>query len=256
MAVPTLTVRPDANRRRCFIVVSADVGSSLTLYRISAQGRYPVRGVVEYVTSLEETIFTDYELPQNTELSYMVVAELNGTQQASATITVGSFDFGGDVIFDLGKPWAGLVVNVESFPTQNYDIARDVANVWDRPDPVVVSGERQLPSGTLNLLTLSVGERGALKDTLFTGNIVAFSPAHPAYGVDSPSYFSVGKVTEERTSPLALEESRRWALEVQQVEPPRSSYLYPAGNISWQQVYDAGPWSVQLTKRWFEVAGF
>lgn len=248
----TLTINPDPRRRRVFLIVDAPVGSEITLYRMSAQGRAEVRGVVDFVTTTQQTVFADYELPQNTAISYQAISP----QEASNVVAAGSFDFGGDVIFDLGKPWAGLVVNVESFPQQDYDIARDVANVWDRPDPVVVSGERQMPSGTLNLITLSVGEKGALKDTLFTGNVVAFSPADPRYGVDSPSYYSVGKVSEARTSPLALEESRRWALEVQQVEPPRSSYIYPTGSRTWQDVKDEGPWSAQLTKRWFEVAGF
>jgi hypothetical protein len=248
----TLTINPDARRRRCFIIVDAPVGSVITLYRISQQGRTEVRGVVDFTTTNQQTIFADYELPQLTNITYQAVS----ATEASAPVAAGQFDFGGDVIFDLGKPWAGLVVLVESFPQQDYDIARDVANVWDRPDPVVVSGERQLPSGTLNLLTLSVGDLGALKDTLFTGNVVAFSPHDPRYGVDSPSYYSVGKVSEVRTSTFALEESRRWALDVQQVEPPRSSYMYPSGNRTWQNVLDEGAWSAQLTRRWFEVAGF
>jgi hypothetical protein len=253
MAVPILTVDGDPDRHRVFIIVQADLNSLVTVTRISQLGVSTVRGAVDHLMTTGEAIFVDYELPQNVEVSYRATSTPGGP---SAEVPAGSFDFGGDVIFDLGKPWAGLVVTVESFPQQDYDIPRDVVGVWDRPDPIVVSGERRLPSGMLNLITLSLGQKGALSDTLFTGNIVAFSPWKPTYGLPSPAYYSVGKVTETRTSPLAEEDSRRWALEVQQVSAPRSTYVYPEGTTTWQQVKTVGQWSAQLGKLWYEVAGF
>ena len=256
MAAPTITVNPDQKRRRVFLIVGADTGATVTVYRISSLDTGVVRGAVDYLMTSSEVIFADYELPQNADVSYMVESTLDDVVEQSPLSPAGQFDFGGDVIFDLAHPWSGIVVNVESFPQRDYDVPRDVVKVWGRSDPVVVSGQRMLPSGTLNLITLTNGEAGSLKDTLFSGNTVAFSPWKPQYGLPSPSYYSVGMLSEIRASPKALEQSRRWSLEVQQVNPPRSSYAYPTGSTTWQEVLDNGDWSQILGMPWYKVAGF
>jgi hypothetical protein len=249
-------VTPEPGQRRAIILVTADVGSTITLHRSSDSGAGRVRGAVDHLMDSAEALFADYELPQNTDVTYWAESVLGGVTETSVVVDAGLFDFGGDVLFDLSKPWAGMVVNVESFPQRDYDISRDVVNVWDRPDPVVVSGERQLPSGTLTLVTLEAGEIGAMQNTLFTGNIVAFSPWKPTYGLPGPAYYAIGRVSEVRTSPFALEGSRRWQLEAQQVLAPRSTYVYPTGITPWQQVYDDGTWQLTLDSLWLEVAGF
>jgi hypothetical protein len=256
MTAPTLTVISDTAQRRAVLICAATVGASITLYRTSALGSGAVRGAVDNVMATAEKLFADYELPQGVPVSYFVTQDDGAVITSSSIVDAGTFDFGGDVIFDLARPEQGLLVNVESLPASDYDVARDVVAVWDRPDPVVVSGERRLPSGTLTLITLDDSGRVRLSDALLSGNIIAFSPWKPEYGLPSPMYLSVGKVTAARTSARVLEPSRRWAMEVQQVNAPRSSYVYPTGSRTWQDVVDSGDWSGLLPESWFDVAGF
>jgi hypothetical protein len=253
VSAPTVAVAPDSVKRRCVITVTATVGDTITLWRSSESGTAEVRGAVDIVTVAGETVFADYELPQNVAVSYFA----SGDDGAGASVSAGVFDFGGDVIFDLGNPANSILVTVESLPSLDFSIERDVVTPWDRPDPVVVSGRRRMPSGTLTLLTLEQGDRVALYDVLMSGNIVAFSPWKPEYGLNSPSYFSVGTVRQERTSRIVREQSRRWSLEVQQVAPPRSSYVFPVGSVTWQDLLDSGDtWTDLLGQDWYEVSGF
>jgi hypothetical protein len=158
----------------------------------------------------------------------------------SADVTVGSVDFGRDIIFDLGDPRLTPHVYVESFTPMEHSIKSEVINVWDRSDPVVVSGVRQLPKGQLNLITLELVDRVALLSTLRSGNVIAFSAQRPEYGLDPLMYFSVGQVAEQRPSPLAAEPARKWMLQVQQVRQPASTYVYPTHGRVWQIIKDNG----------------
>lgn len=256
MAAPVITVAVNKNRKSTIIAVQADAGSVITLYRTVQGVRTIVRGAAGAPHTGKEMLLPDYEVPQNLPITYVAEAVLGGVTTVSAPVDVAPFDFGGDIIFDLGKPWAGIPVYVESFTTQQYAIQREVINVWDRPDPVVVSGVRQFPSGVLNLITLELSERKALLNTIRSGNIIAFSQWHPEYGLDSLAYFSIGAVQETRPSPLAIEPARRWSLEVQQVRQPPATFIFPSGTHTWQDVKNEGNWQVQAVKHWFEVAGF
>ena len=256
MAAPVITVAVNKSRKSTIIAVTAVAGSTITLYRIVQGVRTIVRGAAGALHSGTEMLLVDYEVPQNLPITYIAEAVKGGSTLASTPVDVAPFDFGGDVIFDLGMPWAGIPVIVESFITQTYSIQREVISVWDRPDPVVVSGVRQFPSGTLQLLTLELTERKALLDTIRSGNLIAFSPWKPEYGLDSLTYFSIGNVQEERPSRLAIEPSRRWSLEVQQVRQPPATFTFPTGSKTWQNVKNSGVWQNLTTEQWHEVAGF
>lgn len=251
MTVLSLDAVADLPNRRCIITVQANIGSTITVYRVSVSGTDAVRGATSYVTTSTGTIFADYELPQNVDISYFVVSGAESTTLDAA----GRFDFGGDVIFDLARPDESLLINVESFPMLTSDVSRDVLMVWDREDPIVVSGKRHMPSGTLALITLSLVEKAALEAVLASGNIIAFSPRFPEYGLTSPMYLSVGSVPGERYSPLAKAPERKWALDVQQVKAPSSAYVYPAGNATWGGVLASGSWGALLGRTWAQVGG-
>ncbi|MFM2437337.1 MAG: hypothetical protein RLZ55_146 [Actinomycetota bacterium] len=253
MPAPTLTVVPDPVKRRCLITVNGTDGEVISLYRLVMGEAAGVRGAVDVTMLAPSMLFADYELPQNVEFSYYAV----GAGGTSVPVSAGIFDFGGDVMFDLSRPSVGQRVYVESFPEQTHDISADVVRVWDREDPVVVSGARQYPTGRVTLVSLSLSERSVLLETLRRGAIIALSPWQPTYGLPSPSYYYVGLVTEQRPSPLAHAPERRWLLDVQQVAPPRSTYVYPVGDVTWQGVKDNyADWSALLPLTWSEVSGF
>ena len=256
MANPTISIVSQPGSMRVVLHVTADVGSTVSVVRIVDGVEYPVRGATDVTMRTVDLVLADYEVPQNVTFSYLVRARQSSTIAASTPSSVGPLDFGGDVIFDLSKPWDAMVVDVESFPTLDHDVARDVVQVWDRDDPVVVSGRRQLPSGTLNLITLTLQARTRFLGVIRSGNVLAFSARYPTYGLDPVMYLSVGKVVEARTSQFAVEDSRRWALEVQQVRQPASDVLTAKGTVTWQAFKDAGGTWAQSKQTWLQTAGF
>jgi len=256
MAVPTISVVSQPGSKRVVLHVQAAAGDVVSVVRVVDGVEYPVRGATDITLTRVELLIADYEVPQNRAYTYVARAKSGSTIHASTPAKVSPLDFGGDVIFDLSKPWAAMVINVESLPALTYDVARDVVQVWDREDPVVVSGKRQMPSGTLNLITLNLPDRTRFLDVIRSGNVIALSPHKPEYGLDPVMYWSVGGVVENRTSPLAMEDSRRWALEVQQVKQPASATLKAQGTVTWQQVKDTGMlWSASK-QTWIKTAGF
>ncbi|MFZ9392577.1 MAG: hypothetical protein ACO28P_01355 [Ilumatobacteraceae bacterium] len=256
MAAPTISVVSQPGSKRVVLHVIAAAGDVVSVVRTVDGVEYPVRGATDVTMTTVDLILADYEVPQNVAYSYVAKSKAAGTTSASAPVQVAALDFGGDVIFDLSKPWDAMVINVESFPSQVFNVARDVVEVWDREDPVVVSGRRQLPAGTLNLITLTLQERTQFIDVIRSGNVLGFSQHKPAYGLDPVMYWSVGSVTESRPSPLAVEAARKWALEVQQVRQPSSATLTAQGTVTWQTLKDRGGiWST-MKQSWVKTAGF
>lgn len=259
VTTPTISVSANTANRRVVILVGADIGNTVTVYRrAGANGDdTPVRGGKDLSMTTQEKILLDYEVPQGSELTYYAVAT-DGIDSATSTEeTVPAFDFGGDIIFPLGDPKAGMKVHIESLKQLKYDISRDVVRVWGRPDPVVVSGVREMPSGTLNLITLELDERKQLLDILRGGSVMGLNPWKEEYGLTSIAYFSVGSLTETRPSPLASEPARRWSLEVQQVAAPAAAWKYPTGDAeSWEQFRDTAPlWSDVQNDIWLDAVG-
>jgi hypothetical protein len=235
------------------LVVSADTGDTVTIYRqYGSKAAEVVRGSENVPMSNDEQVFIDYEVPQGYVITYWVVAK-SGTETAeSVHKPVGPYDFGRDVVFDLGDPKRGMRIYVENFNQSKYGISRDVQRVWGRPDPVVISGVREFPSGTLNLITVTLEERQNLLDIINAGSTIAFAPQKPVYGLDGVLYFAVGDVAENRVTDRAAETSRRWALDVQQVTPPPATYQYPDYGKNWRE-FSADLWRVQATHQWWEA---
>lgn len=249
------TIYPFASKTRfaVVLVVAAEVGSKVTVYRQYGDGPVEtVRGAVDVTVTRPEQLFIDYELPQGYVVTYWVVATEGSESEKSATATIGPFNFGRDMIFDLGDPKRSMLIWVENFNQYKYGISRDVQRVWGRPDPVVVSGVREMPAGTLNLLTLNLDERANLLSIIGNGSTVGFSPQKPIYGLPGVMYLAVGEVNESRVTDLARETTRRWALEVQQVAPPPAQYRFPDYGQTWRQFRES-KWSVQAQRQWWEA---
>lgn len=258
ISVPTISASVNVANRRVVLLVGSDIGTDITVYRRAGlNSAAPVRGGLDVAMTTSEKIILDYEVPQGYELTYYVVATDGVDTETSVEVTVPAFDFGGDVIFSLGDPKNGMTINVESFPALKYSISQDVVRVWGRRDPVVVSGVREMPSGTLNLITLDLNERVQILEILKSGSIIGFNPWKEEYGVDSIMYLSVSDVTESRPSKLAAESARKWALAVQQVAAPAAVWEYPIGDAeSWQTFRDKAPlWSDVQSDIWLDAVG-
>lgn len=258
ISVPTLTVSKNEANRRVVLLVGSDIGTTVTVYRKAGlNSPVPVRGGFEVSMTTAEKICLDYEVPQGYSLDYYVVATDGVDTETSTTQSVSAFDFGGDVVFSLGDPKNGMNINVESLQTLKYGISQDVVRVWGRQDPVVISGVREMPSGSLNLITLTLDERAELLNILQSGSIIGFNPWKDTYGVDSISYFSVADVSETRPSPFAEEAARRWSLAVQQVAAPAAVWEYPTGDAqTWETFRDGAPlWDDVDQDLWLDAVG-
>lgn len=235
------------------VVVVGEIGSKATVYRqYGDQAPEVVRGAFGVVITRPEQLFIDYEVPQDYEITYWVTTTVGTSTLESRRKTVGPYNFGGDVIFDLSDPKRGMVINVESFPQLQRGISRDVQKVWGRPDPVVITGVREFPQGTLNLLTLNLTQRENLLAIIQNGSTIAFSPHKRQYGLPGLMYLAVGNVTETRVTGLALETTRRWAFEVQEISAPSAAYRYPAYGKTWRQLRE-GDWSAYGRSQWWEA---
>lgn len=164
----------------------------------------------------------DFECPMDYPVTYTLWGTDKDGQQVgskeTATVTLG--DGTGDWLRPVTRPLSGMRLWVESYnPVQR---AGRVAtfDVMNRDDRVAVTAKRGLPEGTLQVLTLTEGERDRLLNVLGSGEPVMFlSPKK--YGVGK-QYLVVDGVTEQRLSPAAYDWPRRWTLQVQEIG-------YPAG---------------------------
>lgn len=238
------------------LIVSATAGDTITVYRQYDKDLEVVRGAQSVVMKADEQLFIDYEVPQGVRIRYWAVASKGSESAQSDEVVMGPYDFGGDVLFDLGDPKRGMVTNIEKFDQYKYGISRDVQRVWGRRDPVVISGVREMFTSTLNLLTLELSQRENLLDIIKNGSTVALSVQSPKYGLEGVLYFAIGDVTEARVgNAVASEPLRRWNLDVQQIAPPPAQYRYPTYGKTWRE-FRADTWRVQGQHEWWEaVAG-
>lgn len=256
----TPTVVPATNNdiHLISIRVGADVGSVVSLERRENYLKVEtVRGGQDVYMYEDSTFIADYEATQNTPVEYRATAKKDGVDATSDWVLADNLDTGGDFFFSLDDPFSGLNIYVESLKSAATTSPRTVVKVWGRPDPVVVSGVRELPYGTLVLLTLELHEKDSMSEILSSGQICVLSPQYPSEGLPDTAYLSIGSVNTTRPSPSAFEPSRRWSLEYQQVYAPPAFWRYPIQEATtWQDVVDTyANWAAVSSNTWREVVG-
>lgn len=254
MLKPTVTAFVSQAHFLSVLVVSAQPDSVVTVYRQYGKGEVEVvRGAKAVVMEHDEKLVIDYEVPQGLPITYWCTATLGGETAESRKVVTPPYDFGGDVLFDLGDPRRGMLVHVETFDQYKYGISRDVQRVWGRRDPVVISGVREMFTSRLNLLTLELAERENLLAIIQNGSTVAMSVQSPKYGLDGVLYFAVGEVEEQRIGgAVAAEPLRRWTFDIQQISEPPADYRYPNYGKTWRQFREA-LWMEVATAQWWEA---
>lgn len=167
----------------------------------------------------------DFECP----MDYPVTYTMWGTDEAGKqigdkrTLTVTLGDRTGDWLRPVTRPLSGMRLWVEAYNTVRRDGRIGTFDVMGRDDRIAVTAKRGLPSGTLQLLTLTESERDRILNILNSGEPVMFlSPKK--FGVGK-QYLAVKDVTETRLSPAGWDWARRWTLDVEEIG-------YPAGSTS------------------------
>lgn len=252
----TLTVTPRTHD--VVIEVECEGMTLCTVYRQDVGGSVAVRGLNETddITpgTPDRVVGVDPEV-SNGHHGYVAVVS-DGTIFDTSEEIVVNVDHGGDWLMPLGIATRGRVVNVESLRTHTYAADREVVAVLGRRDPIAVQFGRHWFSGQLVLLTLEADERDWLREILYGSRIIVFCPRLNA-GYPLPLYLSVGEVTEERTSGYALEQSRRWTLEVQSVAAPPADYIVEPAGTTWGAVEGSGDtWvEVKIAHTWKSLMG-
>lgn len=240
------------------IRVGADIGSVVSLERRENYLKVEtVRGGQNVYMFEDSTFIADYESAQNTPVEYRASSILDGVEAISDWVMADNLDTGGDFFFSLDDPFEGLNIYIESLKNASTTSPRTVVKVWGRPDPVVVSGVRELPFGSLVLLTLELHEKDSVGQILSSGQICVLSPQYPSEGLPDMVYISIGSVNTTRPSPSAFEPSRRWTMEYQQVFAPPAFWRYPTEEATtWQGVLDTyANWEAVASTTWREVVG-
>ena len=259
LAAPTVSPVTDSDKHLITILVEAEAGA--TLVKLERREHYTkvetVRGS-ENTLMTEDSIFVaDYEAAQNVTVEYKATVEKDGQTAESDWVLADNLDTGSDYFFTLDNPYIGMPVNVERNDVNRFAAPRTVVKVWGRPDPVVVSGVREMPSGTLVLITLSLSERDQLLDNLESGQLCALSPRYPSEGLPDVTYLSIGMLDLSRTSPYVFEDSRRFTMEYQTVKAPPAFWRYPLEESNtWGDVLtNYANWQAVANESWREIVG-
>ena len=259
LAAPIVSPVTDSGKHLISILIKSVAG--VTVVSLERREHYvrveTVRGSENIVMVEDSTFVADYEAAQNVPVEYRATITDGSETVTSDWVLADNLDTGSDYFFTLDNPYIGLPVNVEKNDVNSFGAPRTVVRVWGRSDPVVVSGVRELPSGTLVLITLSLAERDQLMLNLESGQLCALSPRYPTEGLPDVTYLSIGRVDVSRTSPYVFEDSRRFTMEYQTVKAPPAYWRYPLLEAStWGDVLaDYANWQAVSSETWRQVVG-
>lgn len=226
--VPTLDA-PVVDVALARVRLTGDVGVGTTswdLYRTGPSGvpAY-VRGAQAVPVGATAVDVVDYEAPAGVEVAYVLAARnVDGvTESAPEAVTL---DVDDDWLVDLDDARNTGPVLVESFTELSYAAPQGVHRVLGRRTPIVTSDLRWTPTGRLVLTTATVAEARRVRDAFGSSSPLLFrTPA--ARGVGNMYLVPLGDVVEQRMSRIATEPSRRWVVDVVEIDRPDPSLYVP-----------------------------
>ena len=257
---PEVRVSPDEANHRVAVLVIAKQGYTVEVVR-EVNGGLPqiVRGLDNVTLETDQQLFFDYEVPQGDLVTYLaVIKDLTGKEFKSPPVYVEPQNYGGDIVFPLNDPINALQIHIEQISNLNYSVSQNVLKVWNRPDPIVVSGVREYPSGQIKFVTFTDRERQTFLKMLRDGGVIGLNPNKSDTGFDGIAYFNVGQVTENRLVPRASDPMRRWDAQIQQVNAPPATWPYPTGSgETWGELERTDDdWSLVSDELWIDVLDF
>lgn len=205
------------------------------LYRTGPSGvRAYVRGMVDVAAVGPSAIdVVDYEAPFGVAVDYVLVARNVDGETESAVVTV-TVDVDDDWLVDLDDARNTGPVIVESFAELEYPSQQGVHRIIGRRTPIVTSDLRWTPTGRLVLVTLTVADGRRVRDALGSSSPLLFR-SRIERGVGNMYVLPLGSVTEGRTSRIATEPSRRWTVDVVEIDRPDPSLYLPLA-LTWAEV--------------------
>jgi hypothetical protein len=259
MAIGPITFGAATHGYYVELTVAVTGATNITITRFDSSGRpVTVRGANNSPITGGLWHGFDWEAPQGRPILYRVTVT-DGVAVATKDATAQPVDYGGDWLMPVGRHELGMNVYVEYDGVGGLErpVIRDVIQIVNRPSPIVVSWGRQMWNGTITFVTLEDGERNRFV-SLIQYPILMFAP-RVGYGFDEPVFASVGSVTEERTTGLGYEPSRRWNVDLQQIQRPPAHYVEPPPAFTWQTRKDeADQWGAVIADghTWFGYAGY
>ena len=203
----------------------------------------------------------DYEAPQNVPLTYKAYLTDDLDEEITLiAVMTGVVNYGGDYLMAVGRPELAMNIFVEygGAGALSRDVVRDVVQVVGRPSPMIVTWGRNMWVGGFNFLTLEEFERRRILAIMSFPVVMFVSRA--GYGFDQPVFLSPGTVTEERTTGLGSEQSRRWMIDFNEIARPPSYYPPPLAAVTWQDRLDEDrTWQELIDippESWFTYGGY
>jgi len=257
---PEVRVTADEANHRALLLVVAKAGYTVEVVR-EVNGGLPqiVRGLDKIVMETDQQLFFDYEIPQGDQITYIsVITDPSGKEFRSPPTYLEPQDYGGDIVFPLNDPINALKIHIEKMSTLNWSVSQNVLKVWNRMDPIVVSGVRELPSGSVTFVTFTDRDRQTFLKMMRDGGVIGLNPRKSDTGFDGIAYLSLGQVTENRLVPRASDPMRRWDAQIQQVTAPPATWPYPAGfGETWGELERTDDdWSLVSDELWIDVLDF
>jgi len=167
----------------------------------------------------------DMECPLETDVMYRVTG-YDANDFSVGQLTAGPVNVPattGDWLRPITRPLEGMRIWVESYPSLSREARVGTFDVLGSAERVALTAVRGLPKGQLTLVTMTDTERVAMLQLLASGEPLVFlTPLNHGVG---RQYLVVFNAVENRVTNYALEEARRWTLEVEEIG-------YPAGQTA------------------------
>lgn len=207
------------------VVVDGQTAPEWSVWRVQGAQTSLIRGGSALVGS--GNVLDDTEAPFSEPLSYRVLdnADESTVEESGEVVLVA----GGYVWLTDPLGRAGVQVEADSWPELEHPFFGGVFRTIGRNTPVVVSGARTAPSGTLEASTQTAAQRASLLGLLGPSEPFQLRASCPEVW---RGYWVALDVTERRVSNSGSDARRIWDLNLQQVDRPDPD-LVPTIDTLW-----------------------
>jgi hypothetical protein len=176
----------------------------------------------------------DYECPLDIEVLYRAYAfdengdPIDGVLESPPFVLDSYTEKNGGAsgcwLRPITRPGLGLQIDVSSWQRYQSTGRAQTFDVLNQRERVAVTMARDLYTSTLQIYTYSMKEESRMNNILGTGEPLVF--LHPyEYGNVTRNYLVGFRVADTRVSTFAAEETREWAIEVEEI-------AYPSGTAT------------------------
>lgn len=246
-----VTVLPDARAAR--VTVDDLGGDTAVVWRSDGTTAAPVQVRLAVIIESSQTLAgIDYEAPMDVPLTYSAVVD--GTTYTAAPVTIPSF--GRDWYTALGQPSLSRPITVESFPALTHGLAHSRVRPLNSRNPLIITHARLGGEGVLTLLTMTYSEAQAVRALIDLSPLFQFKTPPDRDIPGGVMYLLAGDYSEERVIDAANEPTRRFVIDVVEVDRPPLEVTPPDEN-TWQDWMDEeignSTWAAWTSKSWLDL---